>query len=95
MPTDAQLTQMIRSFNRIAEKVEVLTGERGDANRSLSSLRRGELIPLASLATSLKSKQISGTPTAADYNALQQDVEAIYGAFVLLSNLLGNARLPD
>lgn len=95
MATDAQVTQMLRSFARLTEKVETLTGERGDAKRSLSALRRGELTPLASLATSMKSKQISAAPTAADYNALQQDVEAVYGAIVLLSNLLGNARLPD
>ena len=91
---DPQMVQLAREFARVKEKVETLTAERGNADRTNSSVLRSELQPLASLATKMKSAQITGSPSTADYNNLQADVEAIYGAFVLISNLLGNARLP-
>lgn len=94
MAPDAQMAKMVRDFARIVERVEILTGERGGQNKPASALRRGELLPLASLASGMKSKQVTAAPTAADYNALQTDVAAIYGAIVQLSNLLGNAKLP-
>lgn len=80
------------AFERIREKVEKLTGERGDASKSLAAVRRGELRTLASL--DLKSKQITGSPTTADYNALQADVATIFNALSRISNALGNARIP-
>jgi hypothetical protein len=82
----------LRQFERLREQVELMTGERGASNRAKTAVRRGELRPLASLT--LKSSQISGTPTADDYNKLQEDVAAVYSAFVLISNLLGNAKIP-
>lgn len=89
----AGITQADRDLARVKEKLEILTGERGAESRPLSALRRGELRPLASLAS--KSRQITAAPTMADYNALQADVEAIYTAILQLSNLLGNAKLPN
>lgn len=74
------------------ERFQVLTGERGDKNKSQSAIRRGELQALASLG--LKSKQLTAAPTMADYNALQEDVDNIFRALTLISNLYGNAKLP-
>lgn len=74
------------------ERFEVLTGQRGDNNRTQSAIRRGELQPLATLG--LKSKQLTAAPTMADYNALQEDVANIHKALTLISNLYGNAKLP-
>ena len=90
MPRDAN--DNAAAFERIREKVEKLTGERGDASKSLAAVRRGELRTLASL--SLKSSQITSTPTQADYNALQADVAMIFNALSRISNALGNARIP-
>jgi hypothetical protein len=81
-----------RQFERVREQVQLLTGERGDADRSKTAVRRGELRALASLK--MRSTQIAGTPTRDDFNRLQADVEAVYAAFVLISNILGNARIP-
>jgi hypothetical protein len=81
-----------RQFDRLREQVEIMVGERGSADKAKTAVRRGELRPLASLK--LKSSQISAAPTQDDYNRLQADVEAVYGAFVLISNLLGNAKIP-
>ena len=90
MPRDAN--DNAAAFDRIREKVEKLTGERGDASKSLAAVRRGELRTLASL--DLKSKQITSTPTQADYNALQADVSTIFNALSRISNALGTAKIP-
>lgn len=90
MPRDAN--ENAAAFERIREKVEKLTGERGDASKSLAAVRRGELRTLASL--DLKSKQISASPTQADYNALQADVATIFNALSRISNALGTAKIP-
>lgn len=81
-----------RDFDRIKEKVEKFTGERGDGLKPLSAIRRSELAALASLT--LQSSQVSSTPTAAQYNALQKDVEAIFNTLKRISNVLGNADIP-
>lgn len=79
-------------FDRMREKLEKLTGERGDAKRPLAAIRRGELRALASI--SMLSGQASGAPTQAEFNALQRDVANIYDALARISNLLGNASIP-
>lgn len=81
-----------RDFDRIKEKVEKMTGERGDAKKPLATIRRVELSALASL--SLKSGTVTTTPTAAQYNALQSDVANIFEALQRISNILGNATIP-
>jgi hypothetical protein len=78
--------------DRIREKVELLTGERGDKTKTKSAVRRGELQVLASLK--MQSAQISAAPTQADYNALQADVAAIFNALQKISNIYGNTELP-
>ena len=81
-----------KDFDRIKEKVEKFTGERGDALKPLSAVRRSELATLASVT--LQSSPVSGTPTAAQYNALQNDVVVIFNALKRISNVLGNADIP-
>lgn len=87
-----QAAQLFKDFDRIREKVEKLTGERGDATKSLSAVRRSELRTLASIK--LTSEQVSGTPTAAQFNALQADVATIFDALARISNALGTASIP-
>lgn len=84
--------QLRREFDRIREKVEKLTGERGNSEKTLTAVRRSEFLPLASLT--LKSVQAASTPTQAEFNALQTDVLNIFTALKKISNLLGNADIP-
>ncbi len=81
-----------RDFDRIKEKVEKMTGERGGAKKPLSTIRRVELSALASL--SLKSAAVTAAPTQAEFNALQTDVSNIFEALQRISNSLGNATIP-
>lgn len=87
-----QFPQLQRDFERIREKVEKLTGERGDASKPLAAIRRGELRSLASVT--MQSSPVSAAPTAADFNALQTDVANIFASLARISNLLGNASIP-
>lgn len=84
--------QIQRDLARMRETVEKLSGERGDSLKSNSAIRRAELRALASM--SMRSKQVTAAPTAAEYNALQADVAAIYNALSRISNRLGNADVP-
>ncbi|CAB4134801.1 hypothetical protein UFOVP275_17 [uncultured Caudovirales phage] len=83
--------QARRDLEILRTKVENLTGERGDAKKTMSAIRRLELQPLASLA--LQSTQIAATPTQAQYNALQIDVKNIFDALKTISNVLGTATI--
>ena len=85
-------TQIQRDLARMRETIEKLSGERGDSLKSNSAIRRIELRALASMK--MRSKQVTAAPTAADYNALQADVAAIYNALSRISNQLGNADVP-
>lgn len=80
-------TQVQKEFDRVKEKVEKLTGERGDATGSLAAVRRADLRTLATVE--MQSKQVAAAPTAADFNALQTDVAAIFAAIKKISNVLG------
>ena len=82
-------TQIQRDLARMRETIEKLSGERGDSLKSNSAIRRMELRDLASMK--MRSKQVTASPTAADYNALQADVASIYNALSRISNRLGNA----
>ena len=85
-------TQIQRDLARMRETIEKLSGERGDSLKSNSAIRRMELRALASMQ--MRSKQVTASPTAADYNALQADVASIYNALFRISNRLGNADVP-
>ncbi|MGL4271488.1 MAG: hypothetical protein ACRCTO_04285 [Pseudomonas paracarnis] len=86
-------SQADRDIQQLKETVEKLVGMRGDATKSQSAVRRSELRALASLK--LKSAQVTAAPTQADFNALQTDVSNIFKALQRISNILGNANLPE
>ena len=83
--------QALRDLDRMQEKLERLTGDRGDVGKPLSAIRRIELQPLASL--SMQSSQVSAAPTQAEFNALQTDVKNIFDSLKRISNLLGTAEI--
>lgn len=89
----SNIEQLFRDVDRIKEKVEKLTGERGDSAKSLSAIRRSELTPIAN--TDIQSSQAAGsTPTKAEFDKLQADVAAIYAILRKISNIIGTADIP-
>ena len=89
----SQYAQLHRDFARIKEKVEKFTGERGEATKPLSAIRRTELRALASIKP--QASRITAAPTMDDYNALQADVANILAALALIANTAGTATIPN
>ena len=84
--------QLQKDFDRIREKVEKFTGERGDATKTLSAVRRGEFTALAGMV--MQSNKLSASPTMADYNALQADIATLFQLLQRISNANGTADIP-
>jgi len=84
--------EVVKDFKRVEQYMKILLGQVGADTKPLSSLRRGELLPLAS--QTMKSEQLLAAPTMADFNALQADIQMIFDALSLISNRNGNAKLP-
>ncbi|OCJ67676.1 hypothetical protein A6U97_02855 [Agrobacterium tumefaciens] len=62
--------------NEQIEKLEVLDGSRR-GNRDQAAVRIDDLRELLQISTKLRSAQLTGAPTMADFNALQKDLEDI------------------
>lgn len=81
-----------RDFERMKQQIETVVGTRGADKRPASAIRRGELLPIASIG--MTSTQVTAAPTMAQHNALQADVKNLFDTLELISNLRGNAKLP-
>lgn len=62
--------------NEQIEKLEVLDGSRR-GNRDKAAVRIDDMRELLQISTKLRSAQLTGAPTMADFNALQKDLEDI------------------
>lgn len=62
--------------NEQIEKLEVLDGSRR-GNREKAAVRFEDMRELLQISTKLRSAQLTGAPTMADFNALQRDLEDI------------------
>ncbi len=62
--------------NEQIEKLEVLDGSRR-GNRDQAAVRIDDMRELLQISTKLRSAQLTGAPTMADFNALQKDLEDI------------------
>jgi len=92
-PTPAQLAQLQRDMDRIKEKVEKFTGERGGEKLPLSAIRRSELYPVGN--TNMQSRfAATTTPTKDEFDLLRKDVEQIYILLRKISNFYGTADIP-
>lgn len=74
-------------IDRDKEKLEMLDGSRANANRRKAAVRIEDLEPILEVPP-LKSASLSGTPTAADFNALRADVKALSDTINAISNAL-------
>lgn len=74
-------------IDRDKEKLEVLDGSRAGANRRRAAVRIEDLEPILEVPT-LKSSNVTATPTVADFNALRADVKALSDTLNAISNVL-------
>lgn len=75
---------------RMVQELQALVGLRGDPGvtaRPKAAVRRSDLGVIGQMQQ-LGSKEVSGTPTAADYNALRQDVRRVFEALATIAQAL-------
>ena len=76
----------------LVEKIETLFGEgargRRPEIRHKAAVRIEDFADFLKLNRTLQSAQVSGTPTAAEYNALQTDVAELHNRLVALQQAL-------
>lgn len=85
--SDQRLLKIVNEFERVAEKVAVMTGERGVDGRAVTS---SQLSPLSNLATSLNANELTVAPTASDFNALLKDVHSIHLQLIQIAQGISN-----
>ena len=86
--SDQRLLKIVNEFERVAEKVAVMTGERGVDGRAVTS---SQLSPLSNIATSLSANEITAAPTASDFNALLKDVRSIHLQLIQIAQVISNS----
>ena len=67
------------------EKLDILAGTRSKAAADMAAVRRQDIKPVLELPAKLQSAPVSAAPTAADYNALHNDVLALHTALASMS----------
>ena len=86
--SDQRLLKIVNEFERVAEKVAVMTGERGVDGRAITS---SQLSPLSNIATSLSANELTSAPTASDFNALLKDVRSIHLQLIQIAQVISNS----
>jgi hypothetical protein len=92
--TDRRIeTSIVRVLNakfglseRVVQQIQELSGARGqqqDGSRPRAAVRRQDLSAFNRM-DQLSSKAVTAAPTAADFNALRDDVRAIYEALSII-----------
>jgi hypothetical protein len=74
------------------ETLEVLAGRRGTKSSRQAAVRIADLVALLDVPPTLKSTQVSGSPTETEHNALQADVTMLFNRLKALHDAL-QARL--
>jgi hypothetical protein len=75
---------------RVVQKIQELSGLRGqaqDGTHPLAAVRRQDLLAFNRMSQ-LSSQPLTAAPTAADYNALREDVRALYEALAIVIQAL-------
>ena len=86
--SDQRLLKIVNEFERVAEMVAVMTGERGVDGRAVTS---SQLSPLSNLSTILSANELTAAPTASDFNALLKDVRSIHLQLIQIAQWISNS----
>ena len=85
--SDQRLLKIVNEFERVAEKVAVMTGDRGMEGRAVTS---SQLSPLSNLVHSLNAKELTAAPTASDFNDMLKDVRSIHLQLIQIAQGISN-----
>ncbi|MBU9386648.1 hypothetical protein [Burkholderia multivorans] len=83
------LTNKFGLSERVVQAIQELAGLRGqpDGTRPREAVRHEDLASIARMSE-MKSKQVSGPPTVADFNALRDDVRMLFEAMRVIAQRL-------
>lgn len=82
---DRRIAKIVNEFERVAEKIAVLAGEREKLN---ASVRISDMRQIMDLRRDIITKDITDPPTAADFNSLLNEVRDIRLSLALLGEIL-------
>lgn len=82
---DRALAPILRDLPIMREKLEVLNGDRRKA-LSQAAIRRGQVEELNNLSDPVSTKAAGATPTAAEFDALVEDVHRVMATLKALRN---------
>lgn len=81
------LTTKVGLTERTVMALQELTGQRGENGHPRAAVRRSELAALARVPD-FGSQRVTAAPTAAEFNALREDVRRMYEAIELIAKAL-------
>lgn len=85
MIEDRRLIRIVNEFERVSEKAAVLAGERTKSN---AAVRISDLQQIMDLRRDVQTKEVTGTPTAADFNSLLNDLRDLRLSITLIGETL-------
>lgn len=71
----------------IRQKIEVLNGDRGDPNEAAARVKHIRAL-LSTIPAEPKAVTVSAAPTAAEHNALLEDIRMLYAGINALRTVL-------
>ncbi len=86
---DRSISALRAELARMNEKLQILTGERGDQNKTKSAVRRTDISGVGNI-TMTATRAVGDPPTKAEFDALVDDVTAIYA---VLNRIAGNLKV--
>jgi hypothetical protein len=75
----------------LREKIEVLDGSRNATIKGRSAIRVEDMSAILEIESTLKSTKINAIPTAAEYNALHNDLMMLHRALRSLADSIQDA----
>lgn len=82
------LTTKLGLSERMVQDLQALTGLRGEPGsmtRPKAAVRRGDMSVIGRMQE-LQSKEATGAPTQAEFNALREDVRRVYEALAVIAS---------
>lgn len=84
---DNYLSQLLKDFSTIKEKVETLNGDRQD--KTNAAIKVGQVTGVFEVRAEPTSRLAAAAPTMDEFNALVTDVQAVYAGINAIRTMLG------
>lgn len=82
---DRRIAKIVNEFERVAEKIAVLAGEREKLN---ASVRISDMRQIMDLRRDIITQEVTAPPTSADFNSLLNEVRELRLSLASLGEIL-------